>query len=219
LYNQEYIEIFKETYITIKKRIDERISFFKELYRNATDEDIFLELAFCILTPQSKARSAEKAINRLKKENQIYSNDISILSDIFNIVRFKNNKAKYYIMARELFSNNGKNGEIEIKKHINEKDILSTRDFLVKNIVGFGYKEGSHFLRNIGFGEELAILDRHILKNLHFANVINEVPRSITPKVYMEIEKKMLDFSNYIGIALDSLDFVLWYKEANDIFK
>ena len=27
------------------------------------------------------------------------------------------------------------------------------------------YKEASHFLRNIGFGENIAILDRHILKN------------------------------------------------------
>ena len=216
MYNQEYIEIFKQTYITIKERIDERISFFKKLYKNSTDEDIFLELAFCILTPQSKARSAEKAINRLKEENKIYSNDVSVLSDIFNVVRFKNNKAKYYIMARELFSNNG---QIEIKKHINEKDIVSTRDFFVKNIIGFGYKEGSHFLRNIGFGENLAILDRHILKNLHFANVIDEVPQSITPKNYIEIEKKMLNFSNYIEISPDSLDFVLWYKETNDIFK
>ncbi len=216
MYNQEYIDIFKQTYLSIKDRIDERLSFFKELYEKSNDEEIFLELAFCILTPQSKARSAEKAINRLKSENHIYSDDLSTLSDIFNVVRFKNNKAKYYVMARKLFSSNGK---IEVKRHIDKNDILATRDFFIKNIVGFGYKEGSHFLRNIGFGEKLAILDRHILKNLVFANVIDKVPQSITPKIYKEIENRMLDFSTYIGIAPDSLDFVLWYKEANDIFK
>lgn len=52
------------------------------------------------------------------------------------------------------------------------------------------YKEASHFLRNVGFGEDIAILDRHILKNLVKLEVINELPKTLTPKLYLEIEEK-----------------------------
>jgi len=50
----------------------------------------------------------------------------------------------------------------------------ATREFLVKEVKGVGYKESSHYLRNIGY-RNLAILDRHILNNLKNLNVIKEV--------------------------------------------
>lgn len=52
------------------------------------------------------------------------------------------------------------------------------------------YKEASHFLRNVGFGENIAILDRHILRNLVKLEVIDELPKTLTPKLYLEIEEK-----------------------------
>ena len=68
------------------------------------------------------------------------------------------------------------------------------REFLVKNVKGYGYKEASHFLRNTGY-KDVAILDRHILKNLNKYKVIKEIPTSLTPKKYCEIEDKFLNFS------------------------
>jgi len=85
--------------------------------------------------------------------------------------------------------------------------------------VGLGYKEASHFLRNIGLGEELAILDRHILKNLALLGVIEEVKSSPTKKAYLQIEKKMTKFSRQVGIPMGELDLLLWYKEAGEVFK
>ncbi len=82
-----------------------------------------------------------------------------------------------------------------------------------------GYKEASHFLRNIGLGEDLAILDRHILKNLALLGVIEEVPSSPTKRIYLEIEKKMTAFSGQAGIPMGELDLLLWYKEAGEVFK
>ena len=88
-----------------------------------------------------------------------------------------------------------------------------------QNVKGMGMKEASHFLRNIGFGGELAILDRHILKNLVAVGVIPEIPKSLSPKKYLAIESAMLEFSRSMGIPMDHLDIVLWYKEAGAIFK
>jgi N-glycosylase/DNA lyase len=93
------------------------------------------------------------------------------------------------------------------------------REFLVKNIRGLGYKEASHFLRNIGHGKNFAILDRHILKNLKILGIIDVVPKSLARNHYLDIEDKMALFSNRIEIPLSHLDFVLWYKEAGIVFK
>ena len=46
--------------------------------------------------------------------------------------------------------------------------------------MGLGYKEASHFLRNIGLSEDIPILDRHILKNLVLLGAIDKVPSSIS---------------------------------------
>ena len=85
--------------------------------------------------------------------------------------------------------------------------------------MGLGYKEASHFLRNIGLGEEFAILDRHILRNLARLKVIPEVPVSITKKRYLEIEEKLRRFAADIGIPVAELDLLFWSKETGWIFK
>ena len=203
-------------YNDIRQTIIDRIAFFKELWHNSTEEDIFRELAFCLLTPQSKARSADKAIKELLAKDLLFSDDVEAIADVLNIVRFKNHKAQYIIDARRQFTT--ENG-IELKKYINKNEIIYTRNWFFKNVKGIGLKEAGHFLRNIGFGEQVAILDRHILKNLRLCGVIDEVPKSLPPKVYFDIEQKMLSFANSIGIPPDHLDFVFWYKEAGEVFK
>ena len=93
------------------------------------------------------------------------------------------------------------------------------REWLVENVYGYGYKEAAHFLRNIGFYEDIAILDRHILKNLAKLKVIDEVPKSLTKKKYFEIEEKMRSFCNETGISMEELDLILWSQETGEIFK
>ena len=88
--------------------------------------------------------------------------------------------------------------------------------------IGFlGLEVGSEikFLRNIGFDQDLAILDRHILKNLKRLGVIDGVPDSLTKRQYLATETKMKEFSEAIHIPMSHLDFVLWYKETREILK
>jgi len=205
-----------DIYSAIKDQIEQRITEFKNIWDQGTELDIFYELVFCILTPQSKAVMADKAIKSIKKKKLIFTNDEVLLSNELNVVRFKNNKAKYIIEIRNKLS---ENGNIVIKKLIDPENLCLTRDGLVKTVKGIGYKEASHFLRNIGFGDGVAILDRHILKNLRLFGVIDDIPKSITPKLYFEIEKKLFNFSKKIKIPVGHLDFVLWYKEAGSVFK
>ncbi len=196
-----------------KDRIKQRLKDFEEVF-NKDDKKIFAELCFCLLTPQSKARICDIAILDLVKSNVLFTGNQEDIVKYLKNVRFENNKAKYILEARNFFT---KNNNLLIKEKLNG-NAFELREFLVKNIKGLGYKESGHFLRNVGF-KNLAILDRHILKNLKELNIIKEIPKTLTRKKYLEIEEKMKAYSDKIKIPIDELDLLLWSKETGEIFK
>ena len=206
----------KEIYEQKRGAIEKRLQEFRQVY-NQPDEVIFEELCFCLLTPQTKAKSAAKVIEKLKEKNLLLTGSAEEIKKWMAPIRFNNNKSQYIVEARKLLM---ENGTLEIKKHIDDApDIFAVRNWLVKNIKGYGLKEASHFLRNIGFGDDIAILDRHILKNMVKYGVISEVPASLTEKKYLEIEKKLIEFSKNNGIPPAHLDLVWWSEETGEIFK
>ncbi|MCI6151829.1 N-glycosylase/DNA lyase [Fusobacterium perfoetens] len=215
--NQYFYEIEKK-YNEIKPDIEKRLNEYKEIWKNGTNEDIHAELSFCILTPQSKARNAWKAITNMRNDGVLFTGTSEELTEYLNIVRFKNNKAKYLVLLRQQMTN--KDGKIITKDFFESfKTVTERRNWIVENIKGMSWKEAGHFLRNVGFGQEVAILDRHILKNLVRLEVINEIPKTLTKKLYFEIEEKMKKYCKEVGIPMDSFDLLLWYLEAGEIFK
>ncbi|MFA6079593.1 MAG: N-glycosylase/DNA lyase [Candidatus Omnitrophota bacterium] len=200
-----------------KGKIKGRLDDFKDLHKGK-DEDIFRELAFCILTPQSKAVSCDKAIRQLKEKGLLLKGRSGeIGANLKGMARFHNKKAVYLVKARDLFTAGGR---IDVKSRIDPLNARATREWLVENIKGFGYKEASHFLRNIGLGKDLAILDRHIIKNLVRYNAIDKVPPSIgSRKIYLEIEDKARKFCRAVKIPLGELDLLFWSIETGYIFK
>lgn len=193
-----------------KRMIKARLREFKNA---APDRDIFAELCFCLLTPQSKAVNCDRAIRELKEEGLLYNGSADeIRAKLKGLARFHNKKATYLVAARKLFKE--KSG-FEIDK----KDILKTRQWLIQNIKGLGYKEASHFLRNIGLGKDIAILDVHILRNLNALGVIDNIPKSLTKKHYIAVENKMRAFAEKTNIPIAELDLLLWSVDTGYIFK
>ncbi|MBN1522198.1 MAG: N-glycosylase/DNA lyase [Candidatus Aureabacteria bacterium] len=208
----------KKNYRRIKKPIESRLREFALLGQTADDNTLFAELCFCLLTPQSKARSCWDAVCLLKKDGSLFCADPEVMAKtLIKRTRFHKTKSWHINRARKLFL---KNGKMEIRRRLSaKKNALLIRKWLVTNVKGLGFKEASHFLRNIGMGKNLAILDRHVLKNLQGLKVISEIPDSLTEKRYLEIENRMRRFAEKIRIPLSHLDFVLWHKETEDIFK
>jgi N-glycosylase/DNA lyase len=207
----------QESYKSRKKEIRNKISEFRRV-RNGPDERIFAELAFCFCTPQSKAQSCWSAVSELQTSGLLYSGSLpEIRRTLRRKVRFHNNKSGYILQARNLFTESGK---LSIKKSLLEKGTpFEMREWIVKNVKGIGYKEASHFLRNIGFGQDIAILDRHILKNLQKHGAINEVPKTLSSKKYLEIESRMREFSRKSKIPMGELDLLFWSEETGEVFK
>lgn len=210
---KELLKKFQDKSFIIIKRLDE----FKTIV-NDDDERIFEELAFCLCTPQSKATVCWSAITSLMNNGLLLSGTKEKIRPFLNAVRFGDSKSEYIVKARELFS---RDGQIKIKEKIlSMPNPVELRDWLAENVNGLGLKEASHFVRNIGLSDnKVAILDRHILKNLVEYGVIAEIPKSLTEKIYLEIEQKTKDFAEELEIPLDELDLLLWSEETGTIFK
>jgi N-glycosylase/DNA lyase len=99
-------------------------------------------------------------------------------------------------------------------------DARQRRDWLAREprIKGLGYKESSHFLRNVGF-KGYGILDKHILRSLAELGVI-ETPQPPTTRArYLETEERLKKFARQIRIDFDELDLVLWSMKTGEILK
>lgn len=199
-----------------KDAIQKRLADFRQVMTWSNDE-IFGELAFCLLTPQSSAKVCWDAVIQLKQKTLLLKGKPTDLEPFLAQVRFGETKAGYIVEARDMFTTNN---TIQLKSKIESfYNPFELREWLVDNVMGLGYKEASHFLRNIGLGEGFAILDRHILRNLANLGVIPEIPVSITKKRYLEIEEKLRRFAAEISIPMAHLDLLFWSKETGWIFK
>ncbi len=213
------ISEIKEIYNKHKIEINKRLNNFKHILKSKDERKALHELIFCIFTPQSKAVNCWNCVEKIIEKKLLLTNKPSELLKLkeMNYVRFKNKKARFAIEAKNKFIKNKKIKLLEFLLQF--KNVFEMRKYLVNNIKGYGYKEASHFLRNVGFVDEVAILDRHILKNLKLMGVIKKIPDSLTPELYCLIEKKMKAFSKRIKIPIAALDMVLWYKETGIFFK
>lgn len=113
--------------------------------------------------------------------------------------RYPNARARYIVEARKC------------------KNIVEEREWLVGNIKGLGYKEASHFLRNIGY-KDFAILDFHIIDILTRYNLI-EKPKTLTKRKYMGIENLLRKVAGRLNLNLAELDLYLWHAETGKVLK
>ena len=188
-----------------KSIIESKISDFKSL----PEKDYFKEFMFCLLTPQSNAKKCWDAVEKL--ENINLKNTKKIEEILKTRTRFYKTKAVRLSKAQEAFN--------QILPILNNTNRISLRNKIQELVNGYGLKEAGHFLRNIGKSDnQIAILDRHILRNLESIQVI-EMPKSMNKRSYLELEQKFLKFSKEIGIPIDHLDILFWSKETGEVFK
>lgn len=203
---EEMERLYIERQIAIKKRLNE--------FAKVPPSEYFFELIYCLLTPQSSAKHAELAVANLRavEFNERDVDPEPILRHKDNYIRFHKTKAHHLIRLKTQFP-------VIIIKLVEPISSLELREWLVKNVVGLGYKEATHFLRNIGKSQNLAILDRHILRTLKRLEVIRLIPNSISRKRYLQIERRFAEFADNIGIPLDDLDLLFWSIETGEIRK
>lgn len=220
-YSKHLLSIFEDE--VLYERMTKRLDFLKRIYKRS-DNRLFAEFCFCLCTPQTKARNGFKTISELIKNDALFNGGFEEISSLLKkYVRFHNVKTENILLARELYF---KNNKFSLRKDIDDASkndsVIELRNKLAKEVKGYGLKEASHFLRNIGFGHKLAILDRHILREMEKLNIL---PSGFTPKTnltqknYLLCESHLINYSNLVAIPPEYLDFVMWYDATSDIFK
>jgi N-glycosylase/DNA lyase len=191
--------------------VDQRMTEFKA-FRTRSSHDNFKELCFCILTGNCGAEASLKihaAIGDRFLTCSCPEEFTLLLKD--NGGRFYNNKGR--------FLGNACQYRETLKETMDSfgDDEQSLREWLVEHVDGFGYKESSHFMRNVGY-ENVAIIDFHIV-DLLVAHGLVERPKALSKKRYLEIEQILHRIGRLVGLSLGALDLYLWYSETNKILK
>lgn len=194
----------------VREIIERRMREFESL-RDGSEEDLFRELVFCLLTANFSAEGALRILNSLGDE--IFSLPKDELADRLAELghRYPKKRAEFIVEARRL---------IPVLKELvgSFRDERSFREWLVKNVKGLGYKEASHFLRNIGF-KNISIIDLHVLDLLVRFGLLEDRPKSLSRRRYLEIESLLESLSRETGIPLGELDLYLWYLETGKVIK
>lgn len=211
------LAVLREAYADQGPTIRRRLREFRAVGRGG-DADLFAELVFCILAVQSRARASDGAVRGLTADGLLFrGTEREIAAYLRRRVRFHNHKAAYIVRARRRFFGEDAPGLRATLDALGSPE--AAREWLVREVDGIGLKEASHFLRNIGRGADLAILDRHILRNLVRHGILATMPASLPPRRYLRIEERMRRFADAAGIPLGALDLLFWSRETGEIFK
>lgn len=192
--SQNYAELYQH----YEKHKDSIAARLKEFQQQRSEKEIFRELCFCLLAANTSSRMAMRVMDSVGEV--IFTGSEEEIRERLHALscRFYNKRAAYIFLARNV-------------------PIMFDRAYLAEHIKGFGYKESSHFLRNVGHSG-YAILDKHVLRAMLEFDVIRKIP-AMNTKNYLLLEKKLQDFSKELGIGMDELDFVLWSRKGGEILK
>jgi N-glycosylase/DNA lyase len=220
--NQEPVTVERvvATHRARRKEIRKRLREFEEVWHRGSDARLWEELAYCIFTAGASARMGLKSVDAVRPLLLDGDSDaMTVALQSAGAHRFPVARPRYIVSTRNYFHTDC--GMLLRKRLRSFKDPIERRDWLAqeKQVKGLGYKEASHFLRNVGVKGH-AILDKHVLRCLAEIGVIDSAksPPS-TRRKYLEVEQQLIRFARDIKVDFDELDLVLWSMKTGEVLK
>jgi N-glycosylase/DNA lyase len=211
------IENIRQTHRRRRKEITERLGEFREIGKRGSDEHLWAEMVYCFFTGGCSARMGLNALEAVKPI-LLTGDQTQLASALSGVHRYPNARARYVVASREFLR---EHCDLRLRSKLESFDCrLARRDWLVKEkgIKGLGYKEASHYLRNIGF-RGYAILDKHVLNCLAELKIIDDPKPPSTRSKYLTVEEKLKQLTKMTGVDFDELDLVLWSMKTGVILK
>ncbi len=207
------IDDLRAYHARIRPFVLQRLEEFRKTWEKG-DEAVFEELVFCILTAGASALMGLKGVEALRPV--LWTATVDEVAQRIHFHLYPVARAQYIVAAREIVQNEMVG---QLKNWVeNWRGYNARRDACVQKFKGIGYKEASHFLRNIGF-RGYAILDKHILRSLNAFGVIDSDRPPSTRNRYLAIEQRYIAFAENVGIDPDELDLTLWASRTGMIVK
>lgn len=196
----------------VRNVVEQRIMEFKSV-KDAPSEEWYKELVYCLLTAYSSAELGKRCLDSLCEGDLLTKGSLKEIAECVTDEghRFANQRSEYIYQTRHLTD--------KIKDIITSfKDTKAARDWLRKNIKGIGWKESSHYLRNVGY-LDLAIIDRHILSNMKEHGLIDDETLSLTKRRYLRYERILKRVACKVDIPVGEMDLYLWYRKTGQVLK
>jgi len=200
-----------------RNEIKQRLSEFETIWKEASDAKLWEEMVFCFFTGGCSAKMGLRSIDAVRPLLGAGSQP-ELAQALSGVHRYPNARAHYVFASRSFLQ---EHCNLELRKKLESFDChLGRRDWLVKEkgIKGLGYKEASHFLRNIGL-KGYAILDKHVLKCLAELKIIDSPKPPNTRSQYLRVEESLRDLTERTKIDFDEMDLVLWSMKTGQILK
>lgn len=205
---------------TRKARVREiraRLAEFRDVWERGSDERLWEELVYCIFTAGASARMGLRSIEAVR-HLLLTGDQAELTRALQGVHRYPAARPGYIVVTRDYLREDCR---MRLRERLESfSDPLERRDWLARErrIKGLGYKEASHFLRNIGL-KGYAILDKHILRSLVELGIIKSPEPPATRTRYLETEARLRDFARDVGVDFDELDLVLWSMKTGEILK
>jgi N-glycosylase/DNA lyase len=219
--NQEPVTVERviATHRARRKEIRKRLDEFQEVWRKGSDARLWEELAYCIFTAGASARmglDSVEAVRPLLLDGA--SEAMTTALKQAGAHRFPVARPQYIVVTRDYFR---AEFDMKLRRRLRSfSDPFERRDWLAqeKQVKGLGYKEASHFLRNIGVKGH-AILDKHVMRCLCEVGVVDAPKPPSTRTKYLAVEQELIRFAREIKVDFDELDLVLWSMKTGEILK
>lgn len=211
------IEKIKQTHASRRAEIRARLAEFEAVWQSGTDERLWEEMVFCFFTGGCSARMGLRSVEAVRPLLQTGSYE-ELSGALSGVHRYPFARAGYIVASRDFLR---EHCGLRLRNKLESfDDDFERRDWLVKEkrIKGLGYKEASHFLRNIGL-KGYAILDKHILRSLAELKIIDDPKPPNTRSKYLTIEQQLKNFACRLEIDFDEMDLVLWSLKTGEILK
>ncbi|HEY2973529.1 MAG TPA: N-glycosylase/DNA lyase [Pyrinomonadaceae bacterium] len=213
------VEDIRATHKARRKEIRARLDQFREVWRNGSDARLWEELVFCIFTAGASARMGVRAVEAIRPLLMDGTRqDMTQALRNAGAHRFPVERPGYIVVTRSYLR---EHCDLALREQLQSfADSIERRDWLAreKRIKGLGYKESSHFLRNIGLMGH-AILDKHVMSCLADLGVVESPKPPSTRARYLETEERLRSFAREIRVDFDELDLVLWSMKTGEVLK
>ena len=202
-----------------RKEIRKRLREFEDVWLRGSDARLWEELAYCIFTAGASARMGLSSVDAVRP--LLLDGDSDAMTAALKKAgahRFPVARPRYIVSTRNYFH---ADCGMALRKRLRSfSDPFERRDWLAqeRQVKGLGYKEASHFLRNIGVKGH-AILDKHVMRCLAEIGVIDTARPPSTRRKYLEVEQQLIQFAREIRIDFDELDLVLWSMKTGEVLK
>jgi len=211
------IERIKTAYVERGADIRQRIAEFDAIWESGTDEKLWEEMVYCFFTGGCSARMGLNSVEAVRPILLTGTHE-ELMNKLVGKHRYPRARSGYIVASRDFLQ---EHCGMRLREKLNSfDDPFERRDWLVKEkrIKGLGYKEASHYLRNIGL-KGYAILDKHILRSLAELKIISDPKPPNTRLKYLTVEKELQKLAVRLKIDFDELDLVLWSLKTGEILK